>query len=749
MISKLFRIIIYIFIINFFTFNYSFSDSNKQIEITGNKRISNETIIMFAEIQNNDLSDPSVLNKILKNLYKTNYFENVSIKYNDSILYIKVEEYPLIKNIEYTGIKAKKIENEIKKDLNLKNRLSFNKFLLKKDIDIIKKKLRLFGYFFSSVDVYLEELDDNLVSIKYQINLGEKAKIKKISFIGDKVFKDKKLKSIIISEESKFWKFISGKKFLNENVIALDTRLLKNFYLNKGYYNVQINTSYAKSIDNKSFELIFSIDANERIFFNDLTLNLPIDYDKDNFKELFKLFENLKGEPYSINIVEDILDKIDQITLNNQFESISASINEEIVDEKLNLNFKIEETEKLIVEKINIFGNNVTRENVIRNQFEIDEGDPYNEILAKKSINNLKSLNFFKDVKSETTLGSKKDTRVINISIEEKPTGEISAGAGVGTSGSTISFGIRENNYLGKGVSVSSNIILNEESVKGLLSVTNPNYNNSDKLVYFTAEASETDRLETFGYKTTRNGFALGSNFEFLDQLRFGLGNSNYYEKIETSSIASERQKKQKGNYWDSFLNLEFDYDTRNQKFQATDGIRSQYFVDIPLISETASFTNTYLLKSFKELYEDNISSISLFLQSSFSIKDENIKLSERIILPSSRLRGFERGKIGPKDGKDYIGGNYAAAVNFSSTIPQILSNEENIDFLFFIDAANVWGVDYFDGEDEGSEIRSSTGFGIDWLTPVGPLKFTLATPITKADTDKTETFRFDLGTTF
>ena len=122
--------------------------------------------------------------------------------------------------------------------------------------------------------------------------------------------------------------------------------------------------------------------------------------------------------------------------------------------------------------------------------------------------------------------------------------------------------------------------------------------------------------------------------------------------------------------------------------------------------------------------------------------------MSERIILPSSRLRGFERGKIGPKDGEDFIGGNYAAAINFSSTIPQILENSENIDVIFFIDAGNVWGVDYFDGDDEGSEIRSSIGLGLDWLTPIGPLNFTL-TAITKAESDKTETFRFNLGTTF
>ena len=138
-----------------------------------------------------------------------------------------------------------------------------------------------------------------------------------------------------------------------------------------------------------------------------------------------------------------------------------------------------------------------------------------------------------------------------------------------------------------------------------------------------------------------------------------------------------------------------------------------------------------------------------MYLRASTSLKDENIKLSERIILPSNRLRGFERGKIGPKDGEDYIGGNYAGTINFTSTIPQILENSENMDFLVFFDIGNVWGVDYFEGDDEGSGIRSATGIAVDWLTPIGPLNFTFATALTKEDSDKTETFRFNLGTSF
>jgi len=255
--------------------------------------------------------------------------------------------------------------------------------------------------------------------------------------------------------------------------------------------------------------------------------------------------------------------------------------------------------------------------------------------------------------------------------------------------------------------------------------------------------------LENFGYKTNKTGFSFGTGFEIYDDTIINLGNSHFYEKITTNSTASARQKKQEGNYWDSFLNFNFDYDKRNQKFQTSEGFRSRYFVDLPIVSDTYSFTNTYTYKYFTELYENNRSNFSIYLKSVESITGEDVKLSERIFLPSNRLRGFESGKVGPKDGSDFIGGNYATSLNFSSTLPYVFENSENIDFLFFVDAANIWGVDYDSSIDDGGKLRSSFGIGIDWLTPVGPLNFTFAETITKADTDITENFRFNLGTTF
>ena len=744
---KRFFFLILLFFLNLS--NPSFSEIVKKIVVEGNERISSETINIFSQISINDNLDPSEINNILKKIYLSGFFEDVLVNFSNGILTIKVKENPIIQSITYEGVKANKIKDVITENLDLRERSSFNENLLLTDQNKILDNLRSLGYYFANVEVYKEDLQDNKVDIIYKINLGNKAKIGKISFLGNKVFKDNKLKRLIISEEHKFWKIISGKKYLNTDVISLDTRLLKNYYLNKGYYKVKINTSFAKLIGDDAFELIFNIDSGKKVFFNNLSLSLPDDFDKNNFFELDSFFQKIKNEPYSINSIQRIIKKLEEITLIEEYRSINASIKDEVVDDKINIVFKIDKSADTFVERINIYGNSITRENVIRNRFFLDEGDPYNEILKNKTINEIRSLNFFKTVEVDIEDNPSLNSKIINISVEEKPTGEISALAGVGTSGNTVGFSVRENNFLGKGIGLNSNLTLSTDSIDGLFSVTNPNIFNSDKSITASLESSELDKFSDYGYKTSKTGFLISTNFEYLDDFRLGIGNSNFYQNIETDSTASEAQKKQRGDYWDSYLKLDFDYDKRNQKYETSSGFRSFYSLDIPVISDTNTLINSYNYQQYVELYENNITSFSIYLNSANSISGDDIKLSERLYVPSSKLRGFQYGAVGPKSGSDYIGGNYVGAINFVTTLPQILENSQNIDFSIFLDSANVWGVDYDSSINDSNKIRSSFGIALDWLTAIGPLNFSLSQPITKSSTDKEEVFRFNLGTTF
>ena len=251
-----------------FKINISFAEVVKKIEILGNERISSETIILFSQVSIDDNLNKNDLNKILKNLYETNFFDDVTVKLENDLLLINVLESPIIENIEYKGIKANKILDVLKENSLIKNRSSFNKILIKEEKKRLQFLLNELGYYNGSVEVYVVKNTNNLVNLTLDFKLGDKAKLKKITFIGDKIFKDRKLRRIIASSEYKHWKFLTGRKFLNRNLVDLDNRLLSNFYKNNGYYNVKINTTFAKILKDNEFELIFNIDVNGFILTN-------------------------------------------------------------------------------------------------------------------------------------------------------------------------------------------------------------------------------------------------------------------------------------------------------------------------------------------------------------------------------------------------------------------------------------------------------------------------------------------------
>jgi len=750
----MFKIASHLLLVFIFLVSHSFANTFNQINVTGNERISKETILVLSNLKTGINYDDNQLNQSFKNLFKSNFFKDINFEVLDNVLNISIVENPIIEDLEISGIKNKNIVELINNNIVLKNRKSFVESDLLKDVNNILNILKSNGYYFAKVDPVLINNDElNSIRLEYKVELGDKAKIKNIKFIGDKKIKDKKLLEIIASEEHKFWKFISNSVYLNEQLVELDKRLLENYYKNQGYYQIQVLDTFGQ-FDNSEgfFELIFNISAGEKFYFNEFALNLPDDYDPNDFDKINKLFKKLEGKRYSINDFNELLEEIDNIASFKLYDFIDATVDEKIIDNnKLNFTFNVNDAKKFYVEKINILGNYVTIEEVIRNKLIVDEGDPLNNILYNKSIDNIRSLGIFKNVKAEIKDGSDLNSKEIDIIVEEKPTGEISLSAGVGTSGSTIGGGIKEKNFLGKGINLSTNLEISEESVKGEFIYSKPNFAYTDNTLSTSIRSTTTDYLSDFGYKVSNLGFSVGTSFEQYENLFFNPEIDLNFESLTTNSSATNRLKKQEGSYEDLYFNYGLIYDLRDSGFNPSKGNRTSFNQTIPLYSETNELINTFTFTQYKELNRSNnmIGKASLYLKNVNSVDGSDVRISKRAQVPYSRLRGFERGKVGPIDGGDYIGGNYASSLNLSTNIPTFLNTVENIDFLYFIDVANVWGVDYSDNIDDSNQIRSSTGIGIELLTPIGPLSFSFTQPITKKSSDKTEKFRFNLGTTF
>ena len=740
--KKFFKIIL-LFI---FLSSTAIAEVINDVKINGNSRVSDETIKIYGKITLNENYDQKRLNSTLRNLFETKFFEDVNLKIDKSTLIVNVKEYPMLNQLIITGEKNLRITRELKKNITLKEKNSFIESDLVNDVEKIKNIYASLGFNNAEVTTKIKSYEDK-IDLIFEIKPGNITRISTISFLGDKKISDKRLRDIIASEEHKFWKVISRNTKFSTQSILLDERLLKNYYKSLGYNDVKINSSSATINENNNIDITFSIEAGQRYKVNKISTNVDGVLDKKIFNPMQKIYKNYIGDYYSPFSIKEILEEIDLIIDENNLQFIEHNVEEIINADTIEIKFNIFETEKILVDRINIIGNNVTDEEVIRGELLLDEGDPFSELALNKSISNLKARGIFSDVNYETTSLDDKSLKEITINVEEQPTGEISAGAGVGSNGGSFAFIVSENNWLGKGNKINFELEVDSESIGGRFNYTDNNHNFSgNKLNYFVSSTSNDKPNQ--GYENTVISSGINKNFEQFKNFFIDLGISASYDDLRTQNNASASLKKQKGQFADLSGSYGFKLDKRNRSFMPTKGYVSSFNQTLPIYADKQAIGNTFTFSSYKLITEDIVGA-GKFYFTSINGLDDDVRLSKRKSLSSNRLRGFERGKVGPVDGSDHIGGNYAASFNLEANLPNLLPESSKAEIGTFLDFGNIWGVDYDNSIDESNKLRSSAGVAINWSSPIGPMSFVLSSNLQKASSDETESFTFNLGTTF
>ncbi len=742
------RLINFAFIIIFLNISISRAEIIKKIEITGNNRFSEETIKVYGDIKINKDYSERELDQILNNLYSTEFFEDIKINLKNNTLKISLKEYPVVNQLILVGEPSKRFRNEIIKILKTKQNKSFIKSNLSKDIETIKNLYSSNGYNKSVVEVKAKNLDENNIDLVIELDKGNITKISSINFIGDKKIRDRRLRDVIASEENNFWKVISRNTNFSERLVQLDIRLLTNYYKSQGYYDVKITSNSAQFNEKGNIDLIYSIDAGERFIINKISTNADSVFNQNLFFPLKKTFNKYIGDYYSPFSIKQILEELDNLIDKNNLQFVEHNVEEILDDNKIEIKINIFESEKILVERINITGNNVTNEDVIRSELLLDEGDPFTKLGLDKSISKIKARNIFNNVSSSVQDGSEKNLKIININVEEKPTGELSAGAGVGTNGGQVAFNISENNWLGQGKKLNFQIELDEESLAGTLNFTDPNYDFLGNSLNYFISSSTNDKPDQ-GYENKIVNAGINTTFEQFKDIYATLGISASYDDLTTNSSASSSLKEQSGTFNEIAGLYGFKFDGRNRAFMPTSGSVVSFNQSLPLFADRRSVSNTFTMSKYKSINENIVGAGKVYLSAINGIGDDDVRLSKRKNISSKRLRGFERGKVGPVDGNDHIGGNYAAAVNFEASLPNLLPDSSRTEVGLFLDFGNVWGVDYDGDIGDSNKIRSSTGILTSWISPIGPMTFILSSNLSKADTDETQSFNFNLGTTF
>ena len=591
------------------------SEIVENIVINGNKRVSDETIKIYGEINNITEYSQNNANQILKNLYETGFFENIEISFKNKNLIVNVKEYPIVNQLIIVGEKTKKFEDQIREIILTKEKKSFNKSNLAKDVNLIKSLYSSLGYNFINIETKIKKINEDNFDLLIEIERGNKTKISKINFIGNDSVRTKRLKSVIASEENKFWKVISRNTVFSENLINLDIRLLNNYYKSLGFYDAKISSNLAKLIDSEKAELVYSIDEGKRYSIGKISTNLDEVFDKNIFFQLNNVYKRFVGEYYSPFKVKKILEEIDELIALNDLQFVEHNVQEIINEDSIDIVFNIFEGEKELVERINVRGNTVTNEDVIRGELLLDEGDPYTKLNLDKSVAQLKARNIFKDVNYQISNGSDKNLKIIDLEVEERPTGEISAGAGIGTSGGAFSFGVKENNWIGSGRSVEFILDLDEESLSGTISMVDPNYDYLGNSINYFLKSESNDKPDQ-GYENSVISAGVGTSFEQYKNLDVSLGTSFAYDDLRTLDSASSSLKKNSGEFTEFAINYGLSYDKRDRAFMPTDGTITNFSQAVPLYADKSFIRNTFSHSAYKSLTEDIVGAGKIYISS-------------------------------------------------------------------------------------------------------------------------------------
>lgn len=723
----------------------------KQVKILGNKRVSSNTIENLIDKKVSNVNS-IYINNLTRLIYNTDFFSNVKINYDNNILNIIVEENPIINFFYINGISDSDLD-EVNKIISLKENSIFSTAKLKKDFEDIKQLFNSSGYYFASIEPEIIKIDDNQLNLIWNINKKDISKIKNIYFIGDKYFKENELLEIINSKEYSWWKLFSNSSFYEER-IEQDKKLLKFFYKSKGFYDVQIESSFVNIDSENNFNITYSINSGKKYKFGNVELKSDNQDLKDtSLSDLKNISEKvIKNKVYSITVVDLLEKKLNTYLEDKRYANFQIDIEEiKNSDDTINLFIKFTPLKKTLIGKINIYGNTITEEKVVRDNLLLSEGDILNISKIKKSIDKLESKNIFRKVEYKTSDSiEQKNSEDINFYVKEQPTGSISAGIGYGSNGGLLEGSVNERNFLGKGIDLNFTGRIASEKISGVLSYIDPNFKNSEKEFanYF---YTETDDYSNAGYTSKRIGDRLATKYEIFEDIYLKPFVILQLDKLETNSNASSLMRSRAGSFNTTALGFNLSADFRDSKSQPTAG--STLFFDqnyATLLSDVPTISTSVGSTFYQQLFSDKfIGSAKFKFSNTAAFDNKNAKLSDRIFTSNTDLRGFESRGIGPIDSGSHVGGNYLGLINLKSTFPNPIPEFLRPKSYLFYDVANVWGVDYSDTISQSSKLRTSIGVAFDIISPVGPLNFTYGIPLSKASTDKEQRFLFNIGSSF
>lgn len=729
----------------------------EQVRIEGTQRIEPITVHSYMLVRAGDAYDEARIDQSLKALFATGLFADITIRRSGNALIVKVIENPVISDVAFEG--NKNIEDEdFEEEVQLNPLSVYSRTKVQADVQRILTLYRRKGYFAATVSPKIIQHQENRITLVHEITEGPVAGIRSISFVGNKLFSDRELRTVILTSVWQWYRFWAQDDTYDPDRLTFDRELLRRFYLKNGYAEFIVVSAVAEiAADREAFFVTFTVDEGRRFRFGQVAIR----------NELTKLDANLLRE--SITTLEDAWynsDKVDASVDNltdklgefgYAFVDVKPAVKRDRDTQRVKITYEIKEGPRVFVDRINIVGNERTVDRVIRREMRFSEGDAFNKSKMNRSQQRIENLDYFEKVEVTNEPGEDPDQTNVNVEVEEKSTGDFSIGIGFSTSsGGLLEFRIQERNLLGKGQSLGAVVSFAEREEEQSIHFTEPYFLGHEVVAGFDIFKRSLDEEDFSSFKLDSSGFTLRTGYVLSEHLR---QNWNYtFQQDDLRDVpltASRFVLDQQGDFTTSMIGHTLQYDRRDRISRTTEGWFVAMKNDVAGLGGNVKYLrNSFNGGYFQALDTDRnwIMSYTATVGYVFKLGGDQVRINDRFFLGGSNLRGFEDSGAGPRDivANDALGGNFMYNGAVELKVPLGLEQAAGITSIFFIDFGSLTEVDATGPEvrDEAS-LRMSVGVGVSWDSPFGPVRGDFGIPILKENFDEKEIFRFSFGRVF
>ncbi|MFT6425788.1 MAG: outer membrane protein insertion porin family [Celeribacter sp.] len=728
------------------------------VVIEGNGRVSADTILSYAGIARGQGVSAGELNDAYQRVLGSGLFETVEFLPQGSRLVIKVAEFPTVSRINIEGNSKLKDDNLLPV-LKTQVRRVYSPSTVEFDAAAITEIYETKGQLAATVTPRIIRRSDNRVDVVFEVTEGKGVEVERLTFVGNRAFPDTRLRRVLETKQAGLLRFVVGRDTFAEDRVEFDKRVLTDFYTSRGYIDFEIlNVAAEFSRERNAYFLTFNVREGQSFDFGTMTTVSEIDAVET--AEFDKVLNIRKGQTYSPVAVENVVERMERLATKKgiDFLRVEPRVTRNDRKQTLDIEFVLVRGPRIFVERIDIEGNATTLDRVVRQQFRVVEGDPFNPREIREAASRIRALGFFSDARVNARESANGQQVIVDVDVDEAPTGSFSFGANYSvSSGVNFIASYSEKNFLGRGQQLSFNLTTKLDDGNLGFTFVEPAFLGRDVAFglsagYGFARPAYADHLEKQIYVSPSLTFPVSERGRLSLRYRAGLNtlsnpDDNDLPQTFLDDIAD-------GEMFQQSVGYTYSFDTRRNGVNPNAGVLFKFSQDYAGLGGDVD----YLRSSAEIAAEAKVLNEAVTIRASveggmIEGSGMNTRVSDRFFSGTSIIRGFEPGGIGPRDSATdlALGGNFYAAARLETDFPLGLPEEYGIKGGLFLDHGAVWGLDDVTGADGSEDLnwRTVIGASVFLKTPVGPLRFNFSRALQKEDYDVEQTFDLTIATQF